>query len=146
MTPGLTDTTKTNMLKYFLNSPDAASVPAPTPVFAGLLIDQGGPEPNELIIGTGGYDRAPVDFVVVDGVAKNTTSITFPKATVTWTPGTSKITHIAFFTSHYDDEVGNWVSNEDDSTIAILPLSEPESVQASETFQLNPQAVKMQLL
>lgn len=69
MTPGLTNNTKTNMLKYFLNAiPE--EVPAPTPVYAGLLIDQGGPEPNELIIGTGNYNRAPVEFVVVDGVAK----------------------------------------------------------------------------
>lgn len=145
MTPGLTNNTKTNMLKYFLNAiPE--EVPAPTPVYAGLLIDQGGPEPNELIIGTGNYNRAPVEFVVVDGVAKNTSSITFPKASISWTPGTSKITHIAFYTSHLDTDTGEYVSDDTDSTIAILPLSEAETVEASETFQLNPQAVKIQLL
>jgi len=145
MTPGLTNTTKTNMLKYFLNA-TPEEVPAPNPVFAGLLIDQGGPEPNELIIGTAGYARAPVDFIVVDGVAKNASSITFPKAISDWTPGTSRITHVAFFSSHYDVDSGTFISDETDATIAILPLSEAESIQASETFQLNPQAVKMQLL
>ena len=145
MTPGLTNTTKTNMLKYFLNS-IAEEVPAPSPVYAGLLIDQGGPEPEELIIGTGGYARAAVEFVVVDGIAKNSNSITFPKAQTDWTMGTSKITHIAFYTSHFDMDSGTWISDTDDSLIAVLPLSEEETIHASETFQLNPQAVKMQLL
>lgn len=145
MTPGLTNATKTNMLKYFLNAiPE--EVPAPSPVFAGLLIDQGGPEPNELIIGTAGYTRASVEFIVVDGVAKNSSSITFPKALSDWTPGTSRITHIAFFASHFDMDSSSWISDETDPMIAVLPLSEAESVHASETFQLNPQAVKMQLL
>lgn len=145
MTPGLTNNTKTNMLKYFLNSiPE--EVPAPTPVFAGLLVDQGGPEPNELIIGAGNYERAPVDFIVLDGVAKNSSSITFPKATIAWTSGSSKITHIAFYASHYDEELEDFVSDETDPVIAVLPLSEAETIQASEVFQLNPQAVKMQII
>ena len=145
MTPGLTNATKTNMLKYFLNSiPE--EVPAPTPVFAGLLVDQGGPEPNELIIGDGGYARVPVEFAVLDGVARNNSSITFPKALNNWTSGTSKITHIAFYTSHYDPDEERQVSNLEDTLIAVLPLSEAESIKASETFQMNPQAVKMQLI
>lgn len=145
MTPGLTTNTKTNMLKYFLNAiPE--EVPAPSPVYAGLLIDQGGPEPNELIIGTAGYTRTPVEFIVSEGIAKNSSSITFPKATSDWTPGTTKITHIAFYTSHFDMGSSSWISDDEDSTIAVLPLSEAETVLAGETFQLNPQAVKMQLL
>ena len=145
MTPGLTTATKTNMMKYFLNV-EVAGIPEPTPIFAGLLVDQGGPEPNELIIGDGNYARASVEFAVVDGVARNTSSITFPKATNDWTSGTSKITHIAFYMSHYDEDFETWVSDTTDSLVAILPLSEAESVKATETFQMNPQAVKMQLI
>ena len=145
MTPGLTTATKTNMLKYTLNA-GAGEVPVPTPIFAGLLVDQGGPEPNDLIIGDGNYARAIVEFAVVDGVARNTSSITFPKATNDWTSGTSRITHIAFYTSHYDEDFETWVSDTTDDLVAILPLSEAESVNASETFQMNPQAVKMQLI
>ena len=147
MTPGLTTSTKDNMLKYFFVYNSA--IPEPTPVFAGLLVDQGEPEPNELIIGNGNYNRAPVSFQVVDGVAKNTDAIIFPKATTNWTSGTSKITHIAFYASHWDPEAGEageWVSTIEDPVLSVLPLSEPETIQASETFQLNPQAVKMQLL
>lgn len=133
------------MLKYFLNSlPE--EVPASSPVFAGLLVDQGAPDPEELVIGSGGYNRVPAEFAVVDGVAKNTSSITFPKATTDWTSGTEKITHIAFYASHFDDNIGDYVSDVDDPMIAVLPLSEGETISASEIFQLNPQAVKMQLI
>lgn len=142
---GLTNEIKSNMLRFFLNVPmDPQFVP--TPVFAGLLVDQNGPEPEELIIGDAGYNRVEVSFAVIDGIAKNVSSITFNKATQDWTPGTDKITHVAFFTSHYDEDLSSYVSDTTDTLIAVLPLLEKETVLAGETFQLNPQAVKMQLV
>lgn len=145
MEPGFTPLLKSNIMKYFFNvTPETVS--APTPLFAGLFVDQGGPESNELVIGTGSYARAPISFIESDGVVKNVEAVTFPKSTASWTPNTYRITHLGIFTSHKAEDSEEYISDEKDSLIAFLPLAEAEIVEEGQTFQLNPQTVKLQLV
>jgi hypothetical protein len=150
MQQGFTPKLKTQILEYFFND-ITEPIPEPTPLFVGLFVSSGSAEPNELIIGNGGYNRASVTFATIpdSGTIRNVSSVDFPKATLDWTVGLEKITHIGIFRSHevIDEESGTtYVSDEGDEMIACIQLPEPESVNVGETFQFNPQAITLQLI
>ena len=161
MQQGFTPSLKTQILKYFFfDTPQ--EVDEPTPLFLGLFIDQGSAEPQELVIGRNGYNRAPVVFHTEEdsGVIKNMGAVTFPKATANWTNGTEKITYVGVFKSHevFDEDdayfneesgsepTGKYISDESDEMIACILLPEPETVLGGETFQFNSNSITLQLI
>lgn len=152
METGFTPYLKNSIMNFFFGGDNDGSVSAkmPCPLYVGLFVEQDAAiGPVELIIGSCGYERAPVTFGMLaqNGTIKNTEPVTFNKADGSdWASGMEKLTHIGIFTSHKEGEDTNYVSDENDTMIAFLPLASEEQVHEGETFQLNPEAIKIQLI
>ena len=150
MEPGFTPYLKNSIMNFFFGGDSDGSVSAvmPCPLYVGLFVEQDAAiGPVELTIGSAGYERAPVTFGMLaqNGTIKNTEPVTFNKADGSdWASGVEKLTHIGIFTSHMEEE--GCVSDENDAMIAFLPLASEEQVHEGETFQLNPEAIKIQLI
>lgn len=158
METGFTPYFKNSILNFFFNGDADSTVQRvfPCQLFVGLFVEQDAAVgPVELQVGLNGYERAPVTFddTAMAGVIKNTSPVSFNKAEgADWTSLDERITHIGIFTSHTNED-GELVSDQSledgaaiDNMIAFLPLAAEEQVHEGETFQLNPQAIKLQLL
>lgn len=159
MDVGFTPYFKNCILNYFFNGDSDLSIANKFPcnLYVGLFVEQDAAVgPVELTVGAYGYARAKVEFndLSASGMIKNTSPVTFGKAEADWTSGGETITHIGIFTSHVNND-GEHVSDQSenpldgaavDSMIAFLPLAAEEQVHEGEIFQLNPGAIKIQLI
>lgn len=134
----------TNLKNDILNNYFVKEESSENPIYVGLLLGEGQPDEVlvELVIDTDGtvgthYQRAPVHFSLANnGYVANTSDIIFNQAAIDWTSNTKKIVAVGI----YD---GNTV---EDNCLAVLPLSDKEDVLGGQTFTLNPQAVRIQLV
>lgn len=141
---GFTDQLKMDILSHYFTDN--------TELYVGLFVNTGqvDNDPVELVIGTGAgdYTRKQVSFGVPNGaLISNNQPITWNTASYDWTPNNTVITHLGIF----DNDGSNMPTtgtNPDtlEGLLVFLPLSQSESVLTGNTFVLNTDAIRLQLV
>lgn len=141
---GFTNQLKTEILTQFFSMRED--------LYVGLFLSTGQPDEDliELVIGTGigDYTRKQIHFGVPNGnMVANNQPITWNTASYDWTHDNYAITHIGVFDndgSEIDTTGPN--SNMYNGLLVCLPLSKKETVKTGNTFVLNTDTVRLQLV
>ena len=87
----------------------------------------------------------PVEFnTPANGIVRNKTAVSWPKAEQDWTTGSDKIQYLGLYYKLSDESENNNDSNRYE-LIGVLPLTPPETVKVNERMVLNANSVQIKL-